>query len=115
MRNGEKSIITIIDLEACYDRQLPNIIGIIEEAVRIDRKAIKLITKVLPRMEYFMYMKFGISEQSYGSEDNQYISTGQGNVTSVNICRYKSCFVIKEVEKDRNGAIIVAPLRSIVV
>ena len=75
MRNGEKSITTITDLEACYDRQLPNIRGIVEEVVRIYKKVIKLITKVLPRIEYFVCTKFGISEQSYESENNQYVGT----------------------------------------
>ena len=115
IRSGEKSITTIIDLEAYYVRQLPNIRGIMEEVVGIDRKVIKLITKVLPRIEYFVCTKFGISEQRYGLENDQYMGTGQGNVTLVNICRDKSYFIIKKVEKDGNRAIIVALSRLIVV
>ena len=76
MQNNIKVITTIIDLEAYYDRQLLNIEEIVEEAVGIDRKAIKLIIKVLPRIEHYVHTKFGISSMSYSSELEYYVGTG---------------------------------------
>ena len=52
------------DLEACCDRQLPNIGGIVEELVGANREAIKLITKVLPRCKHFIRTTCGICKDS---------------------------------------------------
>ena len=57
MRNNKKAITRITDLEAYYDRQLPNIGRIVKESIGIDRKAIKLITKVLLRMKHYVCTK----------------------------------------------------------
>ena len=57
----------ITDLEACYHRQLANIGEILEELVGANRNAIRIITKVLPILNHFIYTGFGISSQSYGS------------------------------------------------
>ena len=35
------------DLEAYYDRQLPNIGSIIQESVRVERRVMQLLTKVI--------------------------------------------------------------------
>ena len=37
---------TMSDLEACFNRQLPNIVGIVEELIGVIREAIMLINKV---------------------------------------------------------------------
>ena len=58
---------TITDLEAYYDRQLPNLIKIIKESIGINRSTIKLITKVLSIMKYFICTSFSMSKDSYGS------------------------------------------------
>ena len=42
------TICNLTDLQSCYDRQLANIGGMIEELVGRDREAMKLITKVIP-------------------------------------------------------------------
>ena len=40
------------DLEAYYDRQIPDLCGVAEETIWANRKAAKLKTKALPRMEH---------------------------------------------------------------
>ena len=40
--NNEPTIHLISDLEACYDRQIPSIGGIVEEALGVNRDAIQL-------------------------------------------------------------------------
>jgi len=46
--SSKPTIYHLADLQSCYDRQLANIGGIVEELVGRDRRAIKLITKVIP-------------------------------------------------------------------
>ena len=48
------TIYCLTDLQSCYDRQLLNIGGIIEESSGRDRKAMKLITKVMPNLKHFI-------------------------------------------------------------
>ena len=48
-RTEDKVSHVISDLEKFYDRQLPNIEGIVEESIGVNKEAIKLVTKVLPR------------------------------------------------------------------
>ena len=62
----------VSDLEACCDRQLPNIGGIVEESISANREVIKLITKVLPRYNHFIGTKHGVSKDSY-SRMNEYL------------------------------------------
>jgi len=81
----------------------------IEESVGIDRKGIKLIMKVIPIIKHHICTAFGISANYYGGSANPYTGTGQGNITSGNICRDKSCFVIKDVDKKGYGANIKSP------
>ena len=41
------------DLEACHDRKLPNIGGIVEKSIGANIEEIKLVNKVLLRCKYF--------------------------------------------------------------
>ena len=59
--NRKLTIHIITDLEACYDRQLSNICGMVEESVRISREEVKLILKVLPVLKHFVCTSFRIS------------------------------------------------------
>ena len=79
-KTEEPSACTMSDLEACYDRQLLNIGGVVEESVGANREAIKLITKVLPRCNYFIGTTYGVSKDSYGGMNASLGGTGQGNV-----------------------------------
>ena len=52
------------NLEACYDRKLPNIEGIVEEYSGENRKDIKLMTKVSPLCKDFIRTAHGESKES---------------------------------------------------
>jgi len=71
MRLGSVTAHAITDLKAYYDRQHPNLYGIVEESVGVNYQAIKLIMKVILRMEYHIYTGYGISSEWYGREKNQ--------------------------------------------
>ena len=86
-------------MELYYNHQLLNIGGIIKELVGVNRKVIKLIMKVIPIMNYYMCTSFGISKASYGSKAKPQARTGQGNITSGNVCRDKSCYVIEYTDR----------------
>ena len=111
MRDYKRNINTIIDLEAGYDCQLPNLGLIIEESVVVDRKYIKLIAKVLPIINYYVYISFRISKQSYSSKEEEMASIEQGNIILGNICYEKLCFVIKRVLNLKYRALIQVPIR----
>jgi len=67
VRDGKPMIHNILDLKACYDRQLLNLGCLIEEAVGVQREASKIFTIVLPIINHYMYTDFGISKTAYGS------------------------------------------------
>ena len=62
--------------------------------------------KVILIIQHYTCALFGISNQSYSRIDNPYAGTGQGNIISGDICRNKSCLVIKYIEKKNLGATI---------
>ena len=62
----EKKVQKFTDLESCYDRQLVNVCGLVEEVVWVEIMAIKLFTKVILRFEHCIHTNFGISEESCG-------------------------------------------------
>ena len=74
--SGKLTIYHLTDLQSCYDRQLANIGGIVEESVGRDRQAIKLITKVIPNWKHHLSTAFGISEKYYGGEQRHLAGTG---------------------------------------
>jgi len=76
MLSGKETIYTLTDLQSCYDCQLANIGGIIEESVGRDYIAIKLIIKVIPNWRHYIWTGFGISESYYEGEDDQLAGTG---------------------------------------
>ena len=91
------------DLEACYDRQLPNTCSIVQESVGTDRREIKLIIKTIRNFRHYLCTNFGISQNYYGGELDNLAGTGQGNTISGNHCRDVSCIIIREIEKQNLG------------
>ena len=85
-------------MEACYDRQIPSIGGIVEEALGVNRDAIQLITNVVSTFRHHISTGFGISEQSYGGPKDKLVGTGQGNMVSGAICHDQSCIVFRKLE-----------------
>ena len=73
--NNEITIHLLSDLEACYDRQIPSIGGMVEEAVGVDRRAIMLITKIIETMRHHISIGFRISKASYGGPHEKLVGT----------------------------------------
>ena len=66
MYNASRIIIesimhVVTDLSSFYDRQLANIERIVLESTGVDRHAVKLFTKVIPIMNYYISSGYGIS------------------------------------------------------
>ena len=66
----------ISDLKACYDRQLPNLGCMIQEAVGVNREASKVFAEVLPIMTHHVCTDFGISKIIYRSKREKMGGTG---------------------------------------
>ena len=66
-RDEKEMMHNISDLEACYNRKLPNIRCLVEESVGIEREAAKLFAKILLVMQYHICTSYGISKNSYKS------------------------------------------------
>jgi len=58
-------IYILTNLKACYNRQLPYLGGLIQEAIRVEWQAIMLITKLIPNFEYYICTVYSISSVFY--------------------------------------------------
>ena len=47
--DGKITIYNLTDLEACYDRQLPKVSGLVQEVVGVNQKCIKVIVNIISR------------------------------------------------------------------
>ena len=103
MLSGKKTMCTITDMQSCYDRQLAEIGGILEESVGRDRAVMKLISKVIPKWRHYICTGFGISDFYYGGENDPLAGTGQGNRFSGDVCRDSSCLIIRNIERMNVG------------
>ena len=68
------------DLEACYDRQFPELCGLVEESLGANRKVVKLVAKVLPRFEHHVGSVNGVRKDKHGGEKGMLGGTGQGKM-----------------------------------
>ena len=75
--NNEPIIHLLSDLEACYNRQLPEIGEIVEEVLGVNRKVIKVITKTISTFKHFVCTGFGISIQYYSRKHERLVGTRQ--------------------------------------
>ena len=100
----------LTDLQACYDRQLPNYASIIEELVGIERSPIKLFTKVLPILKHYIYTGYGISNQFYSHKIDPVSGIGQGIKLSEDLYWDKSYLIIKVLENENLGILINTPI-----
>ena len=101
--NNKPTIHLLSDLEACYDRQIPSLGRIVEEALGVNRKAIKLLCNTVSRFKHFTCTGFGISKKYYGRLNEKLTGTGQGNMLSGAICRDQSYLVFKQLERLKKG------------
>ena len=98
VRDGKPILHNISDLKVYYNRQLPNLDCMIEEAVGINREASKIFAEVLPIMNHYVCTDFGISKTAYRNNREKLGGTGQGNSLSGAICRDTSCLIFKYLE-----------------
>ena len=63
-KTGEVNVHATSDLEAWYDRQFPELCGLVEESIGANRKAVKLLTKVCPRLECHVGKVNGVSNEN---------------------------------------------------
>ena len=101
----KSSIYNFTDLKSCYDRQLANVGSIVEELVGRNRAAMKLCTKIMPKLKRHISTGYEISEHYHGGEEDQLAGAGQGNKFSGDMCRDASCIIIKVIENKRLGAV----------
>ena len=81
------------DLEACCDRQAPELCGLVEDSIGTNRKAVKLLTKSLPTLEYHVGIANGVSEEKHGGVIELLDGTGQGHVFRSSTWRRVMCHV----------------------
>ena len=115
LRDGGPMIHNISDLKACYDRQLPNLGYLVEEAVGVNREASKVFAKILPIMNYHICTDYGVSEKYYGGKLEKLGGTGQGNSVSGAICCDTSCLIFKYLEDKGLGAKIKQPISNSII
>ena len=69
--NREHAIYLTPDLEACHDRQLPALGGMVEEAIRVNRKVIKVFLKMIESLRHrfctILVQVKGIAERNAAS------------------------------------------------
>ena len=99
----KKTTCHLTDLKSCYDRQLVNIGGLIEESIGRDRDVMKMLTKLMPRWKHYVSTAHGISEEYHGGNECELAGTGQVNKFSGDVCRDTSCMIIKVLENEKLG------------
>jgi len=104
----------LTNLKSYYDRQLPNLVSIIEESTSIERAPIKLFTKVLPRFKRYICTGYRISSRYYGRPTDPTGRMGQSMKLSGDTCRDKSYFIIKNIENEDLRVMITSPIINII-
>jgi len=103
IKNEELHIHNMTDLEACYDRQLPKVSGLIQEAVGVDRKCIKMIMRVITKFRHHICTNHRISETYYGDDEEELAGNGQGNLFTGAAYQDQSCRGFKNLEQKDLG------------
>ena len=79
-KKGEENVCAMSDLEACYDRQTPELCGLVEGSIGANRKAVKLLTKVFPKLDHHVGAVNRVSKEKYGGSKGLLGGTGQGSI-----------------------------------
>ena len=78
--NNYPIIYNVTDLEACYDRQLLIISGLMQELVGVNRKVIKAISNIIAKFNHFICTYFGIYKEKYEGDNDQLAGNRQRNI-----------------------------------
>ena len=82
------------------------------ETVGVNRKITILLAKVLSYFQHFIYTEFSISQNTYGSEDDDHGGIGQGNLFSGESCKVKSYLIFRNIEEKELGIIVKIPISN---
>ena len=99
-RDRKQIMHTLLDLEAYYNWQLPNIWCILKKVVGAEREPVKLFVRILLVINYHIYTSFQISKDSCRSLLFKLGDTRQGNSKSGAIYRDISCLIFKILEEE---------------
>ena len=98
---SKQALYYLIDLQACYNRQLLEMSGMLEEFVGRERKEIKLITKVIINQNHYVSTSFRVSIIHYGGENNHLTGTRQGNRFLGDVCQDISYMIMEQIENKK--------------
>ena len=76
MKTEKVNVCTMSDLEAWCDWKIPELCGLVEESMGPKRKVIKVLTKVLPRLDHHFGIVNGVSKEKYGGNNDLWGVTG---------------------------------------
>ena len=68
------------------------------------------MTKILPIVEHCVRSAFRVSKECYGGRGEKLARTVQENSVLVNTCRYSSCIMLRDMEKEHLGVFIKSTL-----
>ena len=98
-KTEELNVHTMSDLEACYDVQIPELCGLVEEQIGVNRKLINLLTKALPRFEHNAGMVNGVSVDEHSGKHYLLGGIEQGNIFSGVACLDGSCIIFRKLKR----------------
>jgi len=106
MNNRKIHIHNNTNLEACYDQQLPLILGLFQESVGVDYKCIKVIINVLTAFKHYICTSYGISSEHYSDDSEDLAGNGQGNLFAGAACKDLSRRGFKALEEKQYSALL---------
>ena len=112
IQNSQPTLHNILDLKAYYDYRLPSLGYMVQEAVGVNRQALKVFTKVLLIMEHHVCAGFRISQRSCGSALETLSCAWWGTSVLGSICHNILCLIFKLLEQLNHGEITLEPRTS---
>ena len=73
-----------------------------QDSEGVETKSIQFMTKVLPMMENYVSIDFGVSKDFCVGREEKLAGAGQVNIVSVNMRRDSSRTIIRDKEKEKS-------------
>ena len=99
----KKNVYHLTDLKSYYDCQLVNIRALIEESIGVNKNAMQLMNRIIPRWKDYISTAFGISQKYYGEDENIIVETREGNKFAGDVRRDTSYLIIWDLERRKFG------------
>ena len=77
----------MMDLEACYNRQLLLVLGLMQKSIGVNCSVVKVISNIIPRFRHFVCTYYGIAKTNYKCKNEELTNDGQGNIFTGVFCR----------------------------